>query len=366
MTDDAGTETPAAPLRVLCVTNMWPGPDDPDYGAFVQEMCAALERHGCAVEVVAIDRRGGGPLGSIAKYARLAARTVAKARGADVLYAHYLFPTGAIAALAGRLGGGRPVVLTAHGQDVANLRRGILRRATAPAVRRATAVVAVSGYLAEGIAESGLEPARVEVVNMGVDMERFAPGDRAAARERLGLSIDGPLVLAVGGLTARKNPLTLLQAFARLRSTHPGAHLAFVGDGPLAAAVDAGIRHLLLDGAVTRTGALPHALVGDWVAACDVLAMVSRVEPLGVAALEALAGGRPVVVTEVGGAREIVGGTEAGRVVDPADPVAIAAALAAVIDDPPPPDACRAVAAAHALDIQADRVAAILRDAMAA
>ena len=123
---------------------------------------------------------------------------------------------------------------------------------------------------------------------------------------------------------------------------------------------------LLLDGAVTRTGALPHALVGDWVAACDVLAMVSRVEPLGVAALEALAGGRPVVVTEVGGAREIVGGTEAGRVVDPADPVAIAAALAAVIDDPPPPDACRAVAAAHALDIQADRVAAILRDAMAA
>jgi glycosyltransferase involved in cell wall biosynthesis len=350
------------PLRVLCVTNMWPGEADPDFGAFVSAMCGALERDGCAVEVAAIDRRGGGPLRSIAKYARLTVDTLRRARRADVIYAHFLFPTGAIAALARRLTG-RPVVVTAHGQDVANLSRRALRRATAPVLSGAHTVIAVSGYLAERIAETGPAPERVEIVNMGVDMDRFAPADRAEARTRLGVGTGGPLILAVGGLTARKNPLTLLQAFSRVHAQRPDARLVFVGDGPLASTVDAGVRHLLLGDAVIRTGALPHERVGDWVAACDVLAMVSRVEPLGVAALEALAGGRPVVVTAVGGAREVVPDPGAGRVVDPGDPAAIARALGDLLDAPPSPEECRAAAAPHALDVQARKVAAILRAA---
>lgn len=356
-----GAAAGGAPLRVLCLTNMWPGPDAPDFGSFVKDMCAALEARGLQVDVAGIDHRGGGALRSPAKYARLAARAVARARRADVIYAHYLFPTGAIAALAGRISG-RPVVLTAHGQDVANLRRAPLRRATAPAVRGADTVIAVSEYLASELAGAGLALPAVEVVNMGVDMDRFTPGDRTEARRRLGIAEEGPLVLAVGGLTDRKNPLTLLQAFARLRAARPDARLAFVGDGPLAPTVDAGVRHLLLQGAVLRPGALPHERVGDWVTACDVLAMVSRVEPLGVAALEGLAGGRPVVVTSIGGAKEVVPGT-AGRVVDPSDPAAIAAALESVLAGPPSPEACRAAAEPHALAHQAERIAAILEGA---
>ena len=185
-----------------------------------------------------------------------------------------------------------------------------------------------------------------------------APRGRASGSTR-----DGPLVVAVGGLTERKNPLTLLQAFARVRGRRPGARLALVGDGPLAGAVDAGARRLGLTGAVVRPGAVPHAEVADWVAAGDVLALVSRVEPLGIAALEGLAGGRPVVVTGAGGAREVVPDPEAGRVVDPADPGAIAAALLAVLDDPPSPDACRRAAEPHSLERQSERVAGILREA---
>lgn len=364
----SGTGAPGAPvaqappLRVLCLTNMWPGPEAPDFGSFVKDMCAALERRDMTVDVAAIDSRGGGPLRTPGKYGRLLAQAVSRARRADVIYAHYLFPTGAIAALAGRLAR-RPVVLTAHGQDVANLERRALRRATAPAIAGADTVIAVSEYLARALAESGLALPAVEVVNMGVDMDRFVPGDRAEARARLGLETTGPIVLAVGGLTRRKNPLTLLQAFARLRARRPDAHLVYVGDGPLAATVDAGVRHLLLEGAVTRAGAVPHEEVGDWVAACDVLAMVSRVEPLGVAALEGLAGGRPVVVTAVGGAKEVVPEPDAGRVVDPGDPAAIAAAVEAVLADRPSPEACREAAEPHALEHQADRVASILRGA---
>ncbi|HTI35252.1 MAG TPA: glycosyltransferase, partial [Miltoncostaea sp.] len=220
-------------MRVLCLTNMWPGPADPDYGAFVADMCAALSLRGVQVDPVVIDRRAGGPARTPAKYASLAARAVRHAREADVIYAHYLFPTGAVADLAARTAG-IPFVLTAHGQDVRNLARPSVRRATAGPLRRAHSVIAVSEHLAAELRASGLETAPVDVIDMGVDLARFAPGDRAAARARLELAPDGPLVLAVGGLTDRKNPLGLLQTFARVRAERPDARLAFVGDGPLA------------------------------------------------------------------------------------------------------------------------------------
>jgi glycosyltransferase involved in cell wall biosynthesis len=344
---------------------MWPGPDDPDYGAFVADMCAALTRRGIEVDPVVIDRRAHGPARTPAKYASLTARAVRHARRADVIYAHYLFPTGAAADLAARAAR-IPFVVTAHGQDVRNLARGSVRRATAGPLRRAAGVIAVSHHLADELRGAGLALPPLEVVNMGVDLDRFAPGDRAAARARLGLAPSGPLVVAVGGLTERKNPLNLLQAFARVRAAHPSAALAFVGDGPLARAVDAGTARLGLGEAVLRPGALPHAQVADWVTAADALAIVSRVEPLGIAALEALAAGRPVVATRVGGTREMVPDPAAGRVVDPADPVAIARGILEVLADPPSPEACRRAAEPHGIDAQAAKVEAILRHAAAA
>lgn len=351
-------------LRVLCLSNMWPGPADPDYGSFVADMCGALERRGMSVEPVVIDHRASGPGRTPAKYASLTARAVRHARGADVIYAHYLFPTAAAAAVAARTAR-IPYVVTAHGQDVRNLDRPTVRRATAGALRGASSVIAVSRYLAEGLRASGLELPPVNVVNMGVDLERFAPGDRSQARARLRLHLGDPMILAVGGLTDRKNPLGLLQAFARVRAVRPGARLAFVGDGPLAQAVDVGARRLGVARAVIRTGALPHDQVADWVAACDLLALVSREEPLGVVALEALAGGRPVVATRVGGTREVVPDPRAGRIVDPRDPGAIAGAILALLDDPPTPAACRAAARPHDLERQAGRVATILQRAVA-
>jgi glycosyltransferase involved in cell wall biosynthesis len=100
-------------------------------------------------------------------------------------------------------------------------------------------------------------------------------------------------------------------------------------------------------------------------AAADVLAMVSLVEPLGQVALEALASGRPVVATAVGGAPEVVPTSGPGRVVDPRDPRAIAAALADVLADAPAPAACREAARPHALSLQSSRVEAILARAAA-
>ncbi len=351
-----------APLRVLCLSNMYPGPADPDYGAFVRAMCEALERRGLAVERAVIDTRAHGPLRTPAKYAVLAARAGRRARGADVIYAHYLFPTGAIAAAWGRAAR-RPWVVTAHGRDVRNLARPAVRRATAAALSGAAALIAVSRYLAEELRADGLPLPPVHVAHMGVDLERFRPADRAAARARLGLALDGPLVLAVGGLTERKNPLTLLQALARVRAERPDARLALVGDGPLAGAVEAGAARLGLGEAVVRAGAVPHERVADWMAACDVLALPSRVEPLGIVALEALASGRPVVATMVGGAVEVVPDGPVGAIVDPADPGDIARGLLRLIASPPSAADCRRAVEGQGVDGQAARVAKVLEAA---
>jgi len=268
-------------------------------------------------------------------------------------------PTGAVAAACARASG-RPLVLTAHGGDAALLSRGAARAAAIDALRQASAVVAVSRDLAvrleEGVGDVGTP---VSVVNMGVDLERFAPTDRDAARRRLGLP-SGPLVIAVGGLTARKNPLGLLQALARVRERLPSARLAFVGDGPLAGAVDYAAWRLGLADAVHRAGVVPHARVPDWMAAADALAIVSRYEPLGQVALEALASGRPVVGTSEGGTPEVVPAAGPGRIVDPGDPAAIAKALLELLRRPPTPGQCRAAARPFALATQAERVEGVL------
>ena len=347
-------------LRILCLTNMYPGPADPDYGAFVAAMCDEIERSGHDVERVVIDRRARGALHTPVKYAGLTARAFARTRRVDVIYAHYLFPTGAIAAASGRLLG-RPWVITAHGHDVRNLTNPRLRMVTARAVQDAASIIAVSRYLADELRGSGLRLPPVYVANMGVDLERFRPADKAAARIRLGLG-DGPLVLAVGGLTERKNPLRLMQAFQHVRAVHGDATLAFVGDGPLAGSVRAGATRLGLGGSLVLPGALPNPAIVDWLAAADVLALPSLVEPLGIVALEALASGRPVAVTRVGGAVEVVG--RAGAVVDPLDPGSIAQGLVRLIDDPPAPAVCRAAAEAHGIQRQAARVISVLSAAV--
>lgn len=349
-------------MRILCLSNMYPSPSEPDFGAFVRDMCDALEDRGNEVRRTVIDSRAHGAVTTPRKYVSLGARSLPASRWADVIYAHYLFPTGAIAAAAGRAAR-RPWVLTAHGGDVANLERPSIRAATVFGTTGAAAVIAVSAYLAELLAGSGMRLPPVFVANMGVDLSRFRVGDRDAARGQRGLAGAGPLILAVGGLTARKDPLTLLLAFARVRATMPDARLVFVGDGPLAASVRRGAERLGLTDAVTLTGAIAHADVAPWMVAADALALVSRVEPLGVVALEALASGRPVVATEIGGVREIVP-RECGALVPPGNPVAIADALVRVIAHPPSAAACRAAADRHALTRQAEIVERILGGAV--
>jgi glycosyltransferase involved in cell wall biosynthesis len=327
-------------VRILLVTQMWPTPGDPDLGSFLLPLRRELVASGHEVEVAAIGRRGGPPT----KYLRL---TVDAARGArrfrpDVVFAHFLFPAGAaglVAARAARV----PLVVMAHGTDVANLDRPGLRALTRPVVRGAAAVIANSRWLATRL-EGHYPGLRCEVCDLGVDLAQFAPGAATPAA----WTGEHPRLLCVGSLVERKNVVGLADAFAALRR----GSLTFVGDGPLRPRLEGrpGVR---------LVGRVPHDEVPSWMAACDVLCQPSLVEPFGLAALEAMALERTVVATTEGGPPEFVT-PEAGVLVDPRDPHALRAALDHAARMPSPNPAARAAAAEHDAARQAARMAAIL------
>ena len=333
-------------MRILVVTQMWPGPQDPDLGVFVFDIVRELRRLGHDVQVCAIDRRGGGP----AKYARLSAQAVAAARRSrpDVVFAHFLFPAGGAGAAAAAVARA-PLVVMAHGTDVENARRSrVLRLATRAVTMRAAVVIANSRWLAARLAP---QPGRVEVIDCGVDLEVFAPRAAASARAQVGWGDDGPAFLAVGSLLERKRVVELADAFERLGR----GSLAFVGDGPLR-------KRLAGRPGVRLVGRVAHADVPAWIAASDVLCQPSRREPFGQAALEAMAMERSVVATSVGGPPEFVT-PAAGVLVDPDDPGALTAALRQAAALPSPNRAARAAAAEHDVRIQAARMAAVLERA---
>jgi glycogen(starch) synthase len=326
-------------VRILLVSQMYPGPDDPDLGVFVQHLEEELHRRGNEVERAVLDHRAGGKR----RYAALARSALAASRRfrPDVVYAHFLVPTGLLAALGSRA----PLVVTAHGKDVRNIGAfpGI-RAATRLVVRRAEAVIAVSNYLRREL-EAKVPEARgkTEVVDCGVDLERFTVEPPPEGPTRY---------LCVGSLTERKNVVRLADAFARVGE----GTLTFVGDGPLRPALEARER-------VTVTGRVPHAEIPRRLAESHVLCQPSLIEPFGLALLEAMAAGRSVVATRIGGPPEFVT-AEAGVLVDPTDVTELARGLAAAAALPRPNEAGREVAAEHDLRRQAERVEAILRRAV--
>jgi glycosyltransferase involved in cell wall biosynthesis len=336
-------------VRILLVTQMWPGEQDPDLGVFVFDIARELDCLGHAVDVCAIDRRGGGP----AKYARLTRSAIAAARRRqpDVVFAHFLFPAGAAGAAAAAAARA-PLVVMAHGADVENARRSrALAAATRAVLARAAAVIFNSRWLARRLGAVG---APAHVIDCGVDLAAFAPRCAATARADVGWGDDGPAFLAVGSLLERKGVVELAQAFEQLGR----GSLAFVGDGPLR-------EQLTGRPGVRLVGRLAHADVPAWIAACDVLCQPSRTEPFGQAALEAMAMERSVVATVNGGPPEFVT-PQAGVLVDPADVGALTGALERAAALPAPNPAARAAAAEHDVRIQAARMAAVLEQAVAA
>jgi glycosyltransferase involved in cell wall biosynthesis len=349
-------------LRVLTLSTLFPNALHPTLGVFVERQTLGLaERGDVAVEIVSPVGLPPWPLSLHPHYAprrglpveedwkglkvhrprfspfpaRLqpeaiarAVRPIAELFRPDVIDAEFFWPDGPAALhLARALN--IPFSVKARGADIhvwaAHPGAGaqILRAAKA-----ADGLLAVSAALKADMVALGMPAEKIEVHHTGVDLDRFRP---AAASD---LGTEGPLVVTAGALIPRKRPELVLEV-ARLV---PEATFLFVGDGPERARLEraAGTN-------VRFAGAQPHEALPGYLAAAEIMLLPSRSEGLANVWVEALACGTPLVITDAGGAREVVTTPEAGRIV-PADPEALAEAVRALIAAPPDRSAVRRAA----------------------
>lgn len=178
--------------------------------------------------------------------------------------------------------------------------------------------------------------APVVVMSNGVEVERFGrPVPPEPLRARFHLPGNEPLLLYVGRLDPDKSVDVLIRSLAIVRATRP-AHLVIVGDGGDAKALQALARKLGLADAITFTGRIPHhqrALAGLCQLA-DLFVIASTIETQGIAVIEAMAAGCPVVAARANALPELVRDGRTGQLVEPADPAAFAAATLHLLADP--------------------------------
>ena len=256
----------------------------------------------------------------------------------DVIDAEFFFPDGPVAVALGKALG-VPVSIKARGADIHHWGNAPATAARVIAAgQQADGLLAVSQAMRADMAALGIPAETIRVHHTGVDLDRFAPRDRTAAKAAFGVT--GPLVVSVGALIARKGHDVVIDAVAAL----PGVSLLIAGAGEAWAALEAKIAALGIGDRVRLLGALPHAELPALIAAGDVMALASSSEGLANAWVEALACGTPIVITDAGGAREVVTDAAYGRVVA-REGRAFAAAIGALLAAPPPQDAVRKGAA---------------------
>jgi glycosyltransferase involved in cell wall biosynthesis len=256
----------------------------------------------------------------------------------DVIDAEFFWPDG-VAAMHLSQALGVPFSVKARGADMNYWpgRPGVGPQLAA-AGAKAGGMLAVSDALREVMVEHGLPRERIAVHYTGIELDRFAPVDRPAAKAALGVA--GPLIVTAGALIPRKGQKLALEAVAQI----PEATLLVVGQGPERARLEAQARSPELAGRVRFLGNRPHEELPGLLAAADVMVLPSQSEGLANVWVESLACGTPIVIADVGGAREALDRPQAGRFAA-LDANEIAAAIRAILADPPLQAEVRAAAA---------------------
>lgn len=237
----------------------------------------------------------------------------------DVIDAQFFWPDGPAAIALGKALG-VPVSIKARGSDISLWGKapGIGPQIVA-AGKAVSGALAVSAALKADMVALGIPADRIRVHYTGLDRARFATQDRAAAKRKLG--IEGPLLVSVANLVERKGHQFAIDAMRLLA----GVKLIIIGRGEHEATLRRQIAELHLEDRVTLLGAQPHDVIAGWLAAADIMILMSESEGLANSWIEALASGTPVVISDAGGAREVVNRAAAGRIVARApEPIASA------------------------------------------
>jgi glycosyltransferase involved in cell wall biosynthesis len=285
-----------------------------------------LRAAGVSVSSLDVPHRLAAP-GTVRALLRTARRL--RAERVDVVHGYQWRPS-LVGALAGRLAGVPLLLASKRSLTGSDRRAGRAWRRIARHVD--TVLVNADALRVEG-ETSGMR-CRWTLLQNGIDVDAFQmEGPSGAAKAALGLDGDRPVVGTVGRLEWRKGQDVLLAAAERLRARRPAPQLLVVGDGPTAAELRRQAAALGVADAVRFTGTLDD--VRPALAAMDVFVLPSREEGMSNALMEAMAAGRPIVATDVGGNGEVLDRGRLGLLVPSDDAIALADAVGTLLDDPP-------------------------------
>jgi teichuronic acid biosynthesis glycosyltransferase TuaC len=349
-------------LRVLTLSTLYPDTSRPNFGPFVELQTRGLAAHP-DVELQVVSPIGIPPFGRFhPRYKALAAlpdvetwngltvqrprfmhlpgtggrydsgaivravtpllRQIRQSFAFDVIDAEFFWPDGPAATALGKALE-VPVSIKARGADIHYWGKNPATAAQVIAAGKAAdGILAVSSALKYNMIALGMPEDRITVHYTGIDRSRFHVRDRAVAKAALGLS--GPLLVSVGALIARKGHGIVIDALAQV----PDATLVIIGHGEDRGALEA--QAATLGNRVRFLGSQPHDVIADWLAAADAMILMSASEGLANAWIEALASGTPVVISDVGGAREVIDRPEAGVLAKP-EPTSVADAVKQVL-----------------------------------
>ena len=355
-----------SPLRVLSIATLFPDAARPNFGLFVEKSLRALaaQPH-IALTVVAPVGLPPFPLSLHERYralrslprteqwngltvdrprftliprygarfnaAKVARAVLSTARGQpfDVIDAQFFYPDGP-AAMRVATALGLPFSVKARGADISHFGHDpATSEQVIAAGRSAAGLLAVSEAMRRDMAAIGIDAAKIAVHYTGIDSARFHPGDRAAARTALGMG-DAPAIATVGALIPRKGQALVIEALPSL----PGVHYWLAGAGDEEARYRTLAQRLGVADRVHLMGPVANADLPMLYRAADIVVMPSASEGLANAWVEALACGTPIVISNAGGAGELVTSTVAGRIVD-RTPEAIAGAVGTILAAPP-------------------------------
>jgi teichuronic acid biosynthesis glycosyltransferase TuaC len=246
----------------------------------------------------------------------------------NLIHAHFAYPTGLAAARCAAQFN-VPIVLTLHGSDihtVPNLSKKY-KVGVVEALKKATKVLAVSDFIRKLAFQLYERP--IIVHRIGIDLSLFTPSRSSKPAcfdvpQEL-VNVKGPVVMYIGNLLKEKGVLDLLTAFRNIANL--GAHLVYIGSGPLFREIATMATQFGLNNRVWLLGAQPMERIPQLISYADVLAIPSYKEALSQAAVEALACEVPVVATNVGGIPEVVKHNETGLLITPGDVAALSEAL---------------------------------------
>lgn len=383
--------------RVLSIATLYPNAHRPRFGTFVARQLEALARRG-DWDVTVINPIGVPPL-ALGRYEALAGAAVtgveegvtvhrprftlipavggpinpamiaravlplAKRLHAlapfDLVDAQFFYPDGPAAArIAAALG--LPLSIKARGADISLWgRKAYALRKMKRAADQAAGLLAVSEALKADMVGLGLPGEKITVHYTGLERAWFYPRDRKESRERLAHRFqlkfhpNATLLATVGALIPRKRQGHVIRALRLL----PATHLLLVGEGPDRPWLERAARTFEVADRVHFLGSLDHMALPEVLSACNAMVLPSKSEGLANAWVEALACGCPLVITDAGGAREVVTRPEAGRIVEP-KAEAIAQGVREVLKQRTPPAAVAECAARFSWEANAAALAA--------